>query len=248
MLDCIIIDDEQQCIDGLRAMLEQRLQKKVRIQAHTTNPLDAAQLIHQFKPDIVFLDVEMPRLNGIDMLKMIPDRNFEVVFTTAWEKYAVEAIKNSAADYLVKPFSLDELTTAVLKCEERIEINLRIGKASIKPRPDLPPQRFAITAQNGSLLIVNPSEIVWIRAESNYSTVFFTDRPKLLVAKTLREFDEQLSVHNFFRIHSGSLVNMTHVKSFHSGGGEEYVTMSTGDKVELARRRKPEFFELIKKI
>jgi two-component system LytT family response regulator len=246
MLDCIIVDDEQHCIDGLRAMLEQRLNDKVRLQASTTNPLEAPQLIHQHKPDIVFLDVEMPRLNGIDMLKMIPERKFEVVFTTAWEKYAVDAIKTSAADYLVKPFSLDELSTAVQRCAERIDINHRIAKANAATNNA--PQRFAITAQNGSLLIVNPSEIVWIRAESNYSTVFFTERPKLLVAKTLREFDEQLTAHHFFRIHSGSLVNMTHVKSFHSSGGEEYVTMSNGDKVELARRRKPEFFELIKKI
>lgn len=246
MLDCIIVDDEQHCIDGLRAMLEQRFQDKVKLQAVTNNPLDAPQLIHQHKPDIVFLDVEMPRLNGIDMLKMIPDRKFEVVFTTAWEKYAVDAIKTSAADYLVKPFSLDELSTAIHRCEERIDINHRIAKASTTNNNS--PQRFAITAQNGSLLIVSPQEIVWIRAESNYSTVFFTDRPKLLVAKTLREFDEQLSLHHFFRIHSGSLVNMVHVKSFHSNGGEEYVTMSNGDKVELARRRKPEFFELIKKI
>lgn len=246
-MNCMIVDDEQHCIDGLTAMLQNRFADIVKIVATSNDPVLAHLLISEHKPEVLFLDVEMPRLNGIDLLKMIPDRRFEVVFTTAYEKYAVEAIKASAADYLVKPFSIDDLSDALKRCREKLEINKKISKT----RTDTAKSekvRFAITAQNGTMIIIDPAEIIWIKAESNYSTLFFTDRPKLLVAKTLKEFDEQLSHHQFFRIHSGSLINLMHVKLFQSSGGEDYVQMINGDKVELARRRKQDFFEIIRKI
>ena len=246
-MNCMIIDDEQHCIDGLQAMLTNRFADVVKVVCTSNDPVMAHQLINDAKPDVVFLDVEMPRLNGIDLLKMIPDRKFEVVFTTAYEKYAVEAIKASAADYLVKPFSIDDLSEALKRCREKLEINRKISK-TFSPAGKAEQIRFAITAKNGTMLIIDPAEIIWIKAESNYSTVFFTDRPKLLVAKTLKEFDEQLTPHQFFRVHSGSLINLMHVKLFHSTGGEDYVQMKNGDKVELARRRKPDFFEIIRKI
>ncbi len=244
-MNCMIVDDEQHCIDGLMAMLNNRFAEEVKVVCTSNDPVMAHQLINEYKPDVLFLDVEMPRLNGIDLLKMIPNRKFEVVFTTAYEKYAVEAIKASAADYLVKPFSIDDLSDALKRCREKLEINKKIAKALPAKTEQV---RFAITAQNGTMLIIDPSEIIWIKAESNYSTIHFTDRPKLLVAKTLKEFDEQLTPHQFFRMHSGSLINLMHVKLFHSTGGEDYVQMINGDKVELARRRKQDFFEIIRKI
>ena len=247
MMTCIIVDDEQHCIDGLMAMMQNRFADMVKIIAVCNDPVQAVQLINLHKPDMVFLDVEMPRLNGIDLLKMFANRNFEVVFTTAYEKYAVEAIKASAADYLVKPFSIDDLSDAIKRCREKLEINKKLSRAKATPG-NIENVRFAITAQNGTMLIIDPAEIIWIKAESNYSTIFFTDRPKLLVAKTLKEFDEQLTPHQFFRVHSGSLINLLHVKLFQSTGGEDFVQMKNGDKVELARRRKQDFFEIIKKI
>ena len=246
MFTCLIIDDEQHCIDGLKAMLEQRFGERVKVLATCNDPLQAPQLVHQHKPDVLFLDVEMPRLTGIDLVKMMPDKKFEVVFTTAWEKYALEAIKVAAADYLVKPFSIDSLDEAIARCEEKIDVNRQLAR--IIPAKPAETPRFAITAQNGTLLIVDPAEIIWIRADSNYSTIFFTSRPKLLVAKTLKEFDDQLSPYNFFRIHSGGLINIAQAKSYHCSSGEEYVLMSNGDKVDLSRRRKAELFELIRKI
>ena len=247
MMNCIIIDDEQQCVDGLTAMLTNRFAAQVNIVATSNDPLQALHLFQQHQPQLVFLDVEMPRLNGIDLLKMIPERKFEVVFTTAYAKYAVDAIKTSAADYLVKPFSIEDISGALQRCRERLDINLKINTSkSVTAKNEK--VRFAITAQNGTMIIVDPAEIIWIKADSNYSTLYFTDRPKLLVSKTLKEFDEQLTPHQFFRIHSGSLINLMHVKLFHSTGGDEYVQMTNGDKVELARRRKQDFFDIIKKI
>ncbi len=247
MMNCMIIDDEQHCIDGLMAMLQNRFADMVKIIAVCNDPVLAVQLINLHKPDVVFMDVEMPRLNGIDLLKIFSERKFEVVFTTAYEKYAVEAIKASAADYLVKPFSIDDLSDALKRCREKLDINKKISRTQTF-FGSTEKVRFAITAQNGTMLIIDPVEIIWIKAESNYSTIFFTDRPKLLVAKTLKEFDEQLTPHQFFRVHSGSLINLIHVKLFQSTGGEDFVQMKNGDKVELARRRKHDFFEIFKKI
>jgi two-component system, LytTR family, response regulator len=247
MLTCVIIDDEQHCIDGLTAMLTNRFAGEIKILAVNTDSIAAHQIITQLKPDIVFLDVEMPRLNGIDLLKMFVERQFEVVFTTAYEKYAVEAIKSAAADYLVKPFSIEDLNDAIIRCNERLEINKKILKKN-EQFNNIEYKRFAITAHNGTLLIVNPADIIWIKAESNYSTLYFTDKPKLLVPKTLKEFDEQLTPYQFFRSHSSSLVNLQHVVLIQSADGIDYLQMKNGDKVELARRRKADFFETIKKI
>lgn len=240
MLNCIIIDDEQHCIDGLKAMLENRFAEIVSVSATCTNPMEAHPLVLQKKPDIIFLDIEMPHINGIDFVKLFPHKKFEVIYTTAYDKYALDALKNEALDYLIKPFSIAELSEAIEKCRRKIDLKS-------KPRA-VPFSRFALHTHSGNMIIVVPEEIIWIRADSNYSTVYFADRPKLVVAKTLKDFEEQFSDFDFFRCHNSNLINIGHVKSFQSAQGEDYIEMDNGDKVELSRRRKTEFFDRIKKI
>lgn len=244
LLRCVIIDDEQQSIDGLRAMLLHRFATEAEVLATGTNPLEAPALLHQYQPDLLFLDVEMPRLSGLDVLRMLPDRKCEVVFTTAYTQYAVDAIKLQAADYLVKPYSIEELGDALRRTREKIMVNTILKKATVTESP----LRFAITAQNGVHLIVAAPEIVWVEATGNYSLFYFTNRPKLLVTKTLKEYEEQLSPHGFFRAHSSSLVNLAHIKSYHAQGGDDYLLMTTECKVPLSRRKKAEFFERVQKL
>lgn len=241
---CLIIDDEQQSIDGLQAMLEHRFAADCRVAATCTDALQVPQLVHAHQPDLLFLDVEMPRLTGLDVLRMLPERRCEVVFTTAYTQYAVEAIKLQAADYLVKPYSIDELGEALLRCRERLQVNQVLKKGL----PVGAPARFAITAQNGVHLIVGTADIVWVEAVSNYSILHFTQRPRLTVTKTLKEFDDQLTPHGFFRSHSGCLVNLQHVQSFHTQGGEDYLLMTGDARVPLSRRRKADFFEQVQRI
>lgn len=244
LLICLIVDDEQQSIDGLQAMLERRFETECRVAATCTDALQVPQLLHIHQPDLLFLDVEMPRLTGLDVLRMLPERRCEVVFTTAYTQYAVEAIKLQAADYLIKPYSVEELGDALQRCRERLQVNhvLKRGLATGAP------VRFAITAQNGVHLIVGTAEIVWVEAVSNYSILHFTERPKLTVTKTLKEFDDQLTPHGFFRSHNGFLVNLQHVHSFHTQAGEDYLLMTGEARVPLSRRRKTDFFELVQRI
>lgn len=244
LLRCIIIDDEQQSIDGLSAMLQHRFADVCTVVAASTNPLDGPTLLHNYSPDLLFIDVEMPRLSGLDVLRMLPDRKCEVVFTTAYTQYAVDAIKLQAADYLVKPYSIEELGDALKRTREKIMVNSLLRKAVASESP----LRFALTAQNGVHLIVAVPEIVWVEATGNYSLFYFTHRPKLLVTKTLKEYDEQLSSHGFFRAHSSSLVNLAHVKSYHAQAGDDYLLMTSDCKVPLSRRKKAEFFERVQKL
>lgn len=244
LLRCIIIDDEQQSIDGLRAMLQHRFADICTVVAVSTNPLDGPTLLHNYSPDLMFIDVEMPRLSGLDVLKMIPDRRCEIVFTTAYTQYAVDAIKLQVADYLVKPFSIEELGEALERCRVKLNINNMLKKGINQAAP----VRFALTAQSGIHLIVASNEIVWVEATGNYSLFYFANRPKLMVTKTLKEYEEQLSPHGFFRSHSSSLVNLIHIKSFHAQGGDDYLLLSTDCRVPLSRRKKTDFFDLVQKL
>ena len=241
MLNCIIIDDEQHCIDGLKAMIESRFEDVIHVMETSSNSLLAHAMVLEKKPDILFLDIEMPRLNGIDFMKLFSEKKFEVIYTTAYDKYALDALKNEALDYLVKPFSIEELSGAIAKCTRKIE-------AQSKPKSTPQFSRFAINTSAGNMTVVEPQEIIWIRADGNYSTLFFTNRPKLLLPKTLKDFEDQLMPYNFFRCHNSNLININHVKSFQSSDGEDYILMSNDDKVEISRRKKTDLFAIIKKI
>ena len=241
MLNCIIIDDEQHCIDGLKAMIESRFEDVIHVMETSSNSLLAHAMVLEKKPDILFLDIEMPRLNGIDFMKLFSEKKFEVIYTTAYDKYALDALKNEALDYLVKPFSIEELSGAITKCIKKIE-------AQSKPKSTPQFSRFAINTSAGNMTVVEPQEIIWIRADGNYSTLFFTNRPKLLLPKTLKDFEDQLMPYNFFRCHNSNLININHVKSFQSSDGEDYILMSNDDKVEISRRKKTDLFAIIKKI
>jgi two-component system, LytTR family, response regulator len=241
MLNCIIIDDEQHCIDGLKAMLEHRFAEMICILGTCSNSLEAHKIVLEKKPHILFLDIEMPHLNGIDFTKLFTEKNFEIIYTTAYDKYALEALKSEALDYLIKPFSVAELRIAIEKCKKKID-------AKHKPKLTSQFSRFAIHTNSGNMIVVEPQEIVWISADSNYSTIFFTTQPKLLVPKTLKDFEEQLVPYDFFRCHNSNLINVNHVKSFQTSEGEDYVIMSNDDKVEISRRKKSDLFAIIKKI
>lgn len=244
ILKCIVIDDEQQSIDGLSAMLAQRFAHLCQVVGTHTDPLEAPAMLHRHKPHILFLDVNMPRISGIDLLRMIPERKCQIVFTTAYAQYALDAIKLQAADYLVKPYSIDELGEALHRCKERLASAQPVALSDKKEMPI----RFAVTAQNGYHLIVSSDEILWVEAVGNYSNIHFVNRPKVLVSKTLKEYEEQLGNYGFFRAHSSSLVNMMHVTAFHSLGHDDYLLLSNGDKVPLSRRKKPAFFERVQRI
>src|SRR5688500_10947407 len=235
MLKCYIIDDEQHAVDALVAMLRKKFSQQVEIAGSTIKASAAIEEIEDLQPDVVFLDVEMPEMNGLDLLKHFPDRKFHLIFTTAHEKYALPALKAAATDYLVKPLSPQDVFDALQKCMQRNVPDESKSQAG---------HRITLPTSN-EILLINTDDIIRIEASNNYSHFYFTNRPKLIISKTLKDFEDQLVNYNFFRIHQSHLINLLHVASVQTLDGG-YVVMKQGDKVEISRRRKAEFMQKLK--
>lgn len=237
MIHCIIIDDEQHCVDTLAAMLKARFSGSITVLDSTTDSRKAATLIAQHQPQVVFMDVEMPHINGIQLMHSFAQRNFAVIFTTAYDKYALQALKTEAVDYLLKPISLAELGEAIAKATQRlVQMGSSAGRSTGTAQ-----QKLLLPTSNG-ILAASIFDIIRIEANSNYCTFHIANKPKVVVAKTLKEYEEQLSHHDFFRIHQSHLINLHCVEYFHPGL-EEYVILTNGEKIEVSRRRKAEFLQ-----
>ncbi|HUC80601.1 MAG TPA: LytTR family DNA-binding domain-containing protein [Flavisolibacter sp.] len=236
MLNCVIVDDEQHCIDLLSAMIQKKFTGRLTITATENDAAKAVELLQSTTPHLVFLDVEMPGCTGLQLLAKLPQRHFFVVFTTAHHQYALDAIKSEAVDYLLKPIGLDELEAAVEKCEKREALLRQDASAQQK-------KKLMLSTGKGTL-VVETDDIIRIESNNNYSTIYFTNKPKILVTKTLKTFDEQLSDKGFFRVHQSHLVNLSHVQSI-VNGEPGFILLSDGAKVEIARRRKFDFLKMM---
>ncbi|MEP6674292.1 MAG: LytTR family DNA-binding domain-containing protein [Ferruginibacter sp.] len=248
MLKAIIIDDEQHCVDVLNAMLQKKFADEIELAGSASNAVDGRELIALKKPDLVFLDVEMPNETGLDLLMTLEKIDFEVIFTTAHEQYALKAIKLNALDYLLKPFSIDELEEAIKKCKEKKSNSLntetlRVLIGNLKS-PGTDNKKIGLPTGNG-IRFVNIRDIIRIESENNYSHFFFSDKTKLIVSKTLKEFEDMLEPYSFYRVHNSHLINLSYVQSFLQKDGD-YIILSDGSKIEVSRRRKADLMEVLK--
>ncbi|WP_346315869.1 LytTR family DNA-binding domain-containing protein [Chitinophaga sp. YIM B06452] len=246
-IKAIIVDDEQHCIDALQAMLQKKC-PEVTVLAGVNSVREARQLIDELQPDLVFLDVEMPHQNGFELLKLFDKVTFDVIFTTAYEQYALKAIKFNALDYLLKPFSVQELQEALRKYYERrmqkqnnssiapLEVFLQNMKTLQQTN-----KKIALPTING-LVFMPVQNIVRCESTGNYTKIFFTDKKQLLVSKPLKEFEELLTDVDFFRVHNSHLINLQQMESYLQGEGG-FALMSDGTQVEVSRRRKAEFLK-----
>lgn len=237
MLKCFILDDEQHAVDALAAMLKKKFGSEVEVVGTSIDAHQAIEQIESLQPDVVFLDVEMPILNGLEVLRYFPQRDFHIIFTTAHEKYALPALKAAATDYLVKPISPQDVHHALQKCKAALPAARKTALELTTPRLVLP------AAQE--LIVVSIPDIIRIEGQNNYSHFYFLDRPKVIVAKTLKEYEDQLTPHGFFRVHQSHLINLAHIDSIQTADGD-YVLLKKGHRVELSRRRKAEFIQLLK--
>jgi len=238
MLNCVIIDDELNCIDALSAMIKKKFSDKIKVIGTTIEAQEAAELIKRMNPDVVFLDVEMPGYNGMQVLSHFPEKNFAIVFTTAHDKYALKALKAEATDYLLKPINIGELQAAIEKCIFQKELGLYKNDSADKKNTN---QKIMLSSTKG-ILLADVKDIIRIEASNNYCTFYFINKPKLTVAKTLKEFDEYLRNNNFFRVHQSHLINLLFVEYYESGV-TDYVVLTNKEKIEISRRRKAEFLE-----
>jgi len=247
MLNAILIDDEQNCLK----MLEWELGNScpnVTILGSYDNGKEGLKAIHSKKPDIVFLDIEMPYLNGFELLELIPNIDFDVIFTTAYDEYAVKAIKISAIDYLLKPIDGDDLVKAVERVEEKKKNN--IGSENIDfLKKQLEDSRrnnvknLALPTYEG-YVFVKLENIVYAQSDNNYATVYLKTGKKILISRTLKEVAEMLAEQsNFFRVHNSFLINLNEIKNYiKSDGG--YLIMSNDGKVKVSRNKKEELLKL----
>lgn len=248
MIRTIIIEDEPVSMDMIMLML-QRHKDDIEIIDTCLNPTDGIESIAKHHPDLVFLDIQMPKMNGFDMLKKIHMVNFEVIFTTAFDKYAMNAIKISALDYLLKPVDDEELTIAIEKCKERLK----------KKKPQLQfehlfnnltnknplDKTLALSAADG-ISFVKMSDILRVEANGRYAKFYLLNKQTIMVSKPLGDFEEILSANQFFRIHDSSIINLNHIKKYIRGDGGT-VILSDDTELDVARRRKDDFLKLIKK-
>ncbi len=235
----IIIDDEKHCIKTLTNLLETNF-PEVKILATCFDSTKAYDLILKHKPDFIFLDIEMPFLNGFDLLSKFEQLNFDVIFTTAYGSYAIKAIKFSALDYLLKPIDKDELAFAIEKVKSKLGFisKTQIDMARTIHNKQLP-DTIALPTMDG-LTFTSVNDIVHCTADGSYTRLFMQDKSEILLSKTLGDVDELLSDYNFFRIHHSSLINLKEVKKYIRGEGGE-VVMSNGKNLMVARTRKTDF-------
>src|SRR5580765_1947440 len=241
MLNAIIIDDERSSRNALRQKLLKHCIDIIII-GECENGEEGIENIEKKKPDIVFLDVEMPRMNGFTMLQQLSNRDFELIFTTAYDHYAIRAIKFSALDYLVKPVEVEELKEAIERVKqkrkkdttnERLE-TLLYNLMNEKNQSN----RIAISSIEG-LQFVEINDIIYLEAESNYTIIYISPSEKITVSKTLKDFEELLPQSAFIRIHHSWIINKSHVRKYLKGEGGQ-VIMSNGKTLDVARRKKDE--------
>ncbi len=243
-MTAVIIDDEQRG----RFALAQKLTNY----CHTIELIGEAEsgeegiaLIQKLAPEIVFLDIEMPYMNGFEMLALLPNKNFHLIFTTAYDQFAIKAIKFAAFDYLLKPIDIDELKTAISKLTAlpwgQTQAQVAILKENLKSKA--PFSKLAISTAEG-LLFFDVSEIIHLEANSNYTNIYFADDTKLLASKTLKDFEDILPTEIFFRSHHSHIINLNFIKKYIKGDGGR-IEMKNGNVAELARRKKDEFYKII---
>ena len=249
MLKAILVDDEKNSRESLRKKIVAHC-PQLTIIAECSNGQEGLEAIQQYHPEIVFLDIEMPHMNGFTMLQQLPERNFELVFTTAFNQYAINAIRYSALDYLVKPVDVAELINAVQRITEKKkpaidEKQLEILTSYLSQQKQAP-DKIAVSVLTG-LEIIHIADILYLEATGNYTHIYLSGSKPLLSSKTLKEFEDILPPAIFCRIHNGSLVNISYVKKYNRGEGGQ-VVLTSGAVLDVARRRKDDLLQLLQKL
>ena len=246
MIKVILIDDEKNALE----MLEWQLQTycpQVKISALCQSVDDGIAAINIHNPQLIFLDIEMPKRNGFDLLLNFPDPAFDVIFTTAYDKFAIKAIKLSALDFLLKPIDADDLVTAIERFEKRKQ-NQKFGEQLQQllmqyAQPNLLPGKIPFATDEG-IIFVKTEEIIYCEAKDNYTYVYFVDKTKLVVSKTLKDVEDILLHYRFFRIHHSYLINLQHIQKYLKADGG-FVEMTCNFRLPVSRQKKDSFIEIL---
>jgi len=239
LLTTIIIDDEEDSVNLLRIQLKKHCPQVGSIYTFTS-PLKALQEIGMLKPDLIFLDIEMPELNGFQFLEKLFPITFNVVFITAYNEFAIKAFRFSALDYLVKPVYIEDLIEAVKKAENHNKPHdEQIGLVQNQLKTKLL-DKIAVSSLNG-IVFINLQDILYVEASNNYSILVLASAEKIIISKTLKDVQEVLENGSFFRIHRQYIINLNKVKLFNRN--DCVLTMENDKQLQVARIQKDKLIE-----
>ncbi|MES2649971.1 MAG: LytTR family DNA-binding domain-containing protein [Bacteroidota bacterium] len=246
MLKVLLIDDEERATDALRIIMEKTIPEISQVMV-CNDSRQAAELIHNYQPQLVFLDIQMPHLNGFQLLDKISNKNFKIIFTTAYNEYAIQAIRFSAFDYLLKPIDIEELQASVKRLLE--------NKADYQQQYELLKNimhnmhavsadefRLALPTREG-IHFLQPSSIIRCEAIGNYTKFFVSETRTYVISKTLGEYDTLLTPYHFIRTHKSHLVNKKYISFVDHDG---FAVLKDNSRVEISRRRKEEVISALK--
>jgi two-component system LytT family response regulator len=246
-ITAIVIDDENNSREVLIKKLHTHC-PEVNILANCKDAAEGTEAINLYKPQIVFLDIEMPRMNGFTMLQQLPVKNFHLIFTTAYNQYAIEAIRFSAFDYLVKPIDTGELVRAVNRVKENhhnshIDNKLAIMMDHLLKEKTVISKIAVATMESIDYIALN--DIVYLEAVGNYTNLHIYQTKLLLSSKNLKEFEDILPTNQFCRIHNAIIVNVAYLQKFIKGGDGGQLVLQNGVVLDVARRRKEDLLQLM---
>lgn len=245
MINAIIVDDEKNNRQNLNSLLSKYC-PQVNIVGEAISVESALQLIHKTSPKLVFLDIKMPNKDGFELLKSLPRINFEVIFVTAFNQFAIKAIKFSAIDYLLKPIDFTELVLAVEKASKRIEQtkqNDALENYLHNINPTNKTKRLALPTHE-KITYADIDSIIRFEGDNNYTHVHFVNAPKQLVSKTLKEFEDLLVENGFLRIHRSHVINLKHIKAYLKNDGG-YIQLVNDEIIPISRNKKSEILDRI---
>ncbi len=238
MIKAIIIDDEPYCCEALEMMIG-KFCPEITVAAVLHSGADAIETLEQFSPQLVFLDIEMPYMNGFEFLEKVGSVNFGLIFTTSYDQYAIKAIRFSALDYLLKPIDREELIQAVAKVSKslqsptELQLELLLQKFNA---PKNPIKKIAVPTMEG-LQMVEIDTIISCSSDSNYTNFFLKNNKKLTASRTMKDVEELLADFSFLRVHNSFLVNLNEIHKYFKGEGG-YLVMSDGTNIDVSRSRK----------
>lgn len=247
MIKAILIDDEKNALEVLEWQLKNHC-PDVEVAALCTNVDEGVIAIIQQKPQLIFLDIEMPIKNGFEVLNAFKEPTFDVIFTTAYNQFAIKAFKYAAFDYLLKPIDAEDLKESIerFKNKKATTVNEQLKLLMEQMNKTNSTGKIALNTADG-LQFVNAEQIIRCESLSNYTKIFLTTNQKITIAKTLKEVEETLLGYNFYRIHNSHLINISHIEKFVKADGG-YVLMTDGEHITVARNRKEGFIEKFSKL
>ncbi|MEM7509882.1 MAG: LytTR family DNA-binding domain-containing protein [Bacteroidota bacterium] len=244
----VIIEDEKNSQELLKELIEQYCEP-LKVAAIAGGVKEGLAAIKSEKPDVLFLDIELPDGDGFQVLESLEDIQFDVIFTTAYDQYAMKAFKFSAADYLLKPVDIEELQAAVKRVVDKRSAANSEGPDTEKLKAlinnirnqDKSFKKIVLPTSNG-FTVVDPKDIIRCESDRNYTYIFLNDKRRILVSRTIKEYEEMLRDFNFFRIHQSHLINLHYLKNYIRGRGG-YVELTDGSTLDVSARRKSEFLK-----